>query len=405
MDFQGFRIKTPELKSDDNCLGNGFYFKLAVILNQLNGSRESSLDLIKKCRNNGPLLRDALVDSLGLDFKDETAFQQFLAKYQYDLKLPASELLEHYRLKSKEASGATGLIVLLDKIVQDYKKEIPEPKLYAENKGWIEEVDKVPSKFLGNLIRALVYARAGNAGKAKICLSEIILADPDEIIFEIQRSYFHPPHDHGNFVLMLAQTIKILHRELDRPMVVKLLANYLFYMFDGGDGYDFRDDVDAGWSLAEIKKWSISPNFGPDYAGLWYIILQKKVSEDEAKKYVAQQLEKNGLSPALLNQLWVFVDNVPVVEDQRQAIVGALLSRLKSDGDYEKYLAIKMVRSSEGIKKALGKERPDYLRAEFQIEREFYLSLLNRGKAVEFDLFHLMRLGNLNENFLWWTVF
>lgn len=56
------------------------------------------------------------------------------------------------------------------------------------------------------------------------------------------------------------------------------------------------------------------------------------------------------------------------------------------------------------IKKNLADKESSFLRADFQMKREFFTEVLNTGYSTEGTLYELFQLGDKNEDNLWWLM-
>lgn len=157
------------------------------------------------------------------------------------------------------------------------------------------------------------------------------------------------------------------------------------------------------WSLTELRKIIGTYRLGRSFPDFWYMEMLNRTSDAEIFNFMDKSLSSRGIQQLPYESMWIFSYYLPTDDTRRKLIADKLLRMWRSKNDYHRYIVVNML-SNEAIKRLLIEKEHSFKRALFQIERDFFHKTLQSGTAVDFSLYHLIRLGDKDDRSLWWMV-
>ena len=157
------------------------------------------------------------------------------------------------------------------------------------------------------------------------------------------------------------------------------------------------------WTLSELRAIGKKGPMVRRYFDFWYSKYLGRTAETERKIFLQQILSVRSIKEAHPSQLWVFADDLPAKAPLHDALMEKLKVYWKSEDLYQRLVVLELL-SNQSLKEKLAKDIPHLSRPTLQIEREFFRELLRSGDAPEFALYHLIRLGDLDHQALWWQA-
>ena len=250
-----------------------------------------------------------------------------------------------------------------------------------------------------NLLLAALALKFGNQGASNRIVKEIIQTDPEKELFvsyEFLMSLENEKESYYNYIFSI---LKYIEKNLRDRELVKLFISYIRYLTGisiNGAVYDY--------SSAELLKILSSPVKGWLYFGHLFQLLNEKMSQREVTDIFNRILSPFDNSNFSSYRL----DGVQRMYSIKKNIRSLINKDLQTDlnnlnTDYGKYLLLKLARN-EILKKELVERNKWLKKANFQYERMFFKSLINNNKGISFSMYNLIKLGDKNNDFLWWFL-
>jgi hypothetical protein len=183
----------------------------------------------------------------------------------------------------------------------------------------------------------------------------------------------------------------------------KILAEKITNAVGNNEFKVVRNRLDADWSLTELRDNFKNPLLRSEFFDFWYMVMMNRTSDTEVRSRFRKALTQRSLKNAQPGQFWVMEYFFPAEKKKREIILSRLEDMWAGTDSLEQYTVLRVSRSLK-IKNLLAKRIPDFKRADFQINREFYRKLLNSGRSTHYALAELFFLGDKNEENLWWLI-
>ena len=203
-----------------------------------------------------------------------------------------------------------------------------------------------------------------------------------------------------DYILELLE--KLAERPVDRERV-KILARRISQMGQTESYQEIADELDAQWSLTELRAVFQNPLWKNVYFDFWYSLIVDRTTEAEVDGKLRDVLTKDLVANAPFDQLWVFEHFLPADEQVREELYKRVRDKWKRGGLLESFQILQMLKVSP-IKTALANDVKDLNRANFQLMREYFIQLLNSGYSTQVALYQLYKLGDKQTDHLWWLV-
>lgn len=368
--FSGFRLNQITFNPPETCIEkldyDFLFWSYFIIKNKL--SLASYDNYLAKCKNKfSPNIKTILgqfsINDKSLDIEKSLDLIQF--KQYID------------RLKKKQSMG---------------KVKGPDSNEYYYLLNQIKIFEKISPGILRNLVLTQIYLSVTNWGAARRMIVELINLDPKRVIFELD--YIK---DEKKIIEDLLFLINSFKDSIKEKMTFKLLLNYLG-LFDYNDQFlDLKKDMDANWSLADIRITSQDSSLGKKYIGLWFYLLKEKSFMLEVEKFLLKNLKEKTI---FNDSLWLFLYYFPAEGPYRDLIFKKVADKMKFNSLYDEYLLFELMESRSPIRNYVVKLNTNLARPLFNIKRDFYRKQLKQNQLIEFSLYNLYMLGERNVELL-----
>ncbi len=201
---------------------------------------------------------------------------------------------------------------------------------------------------------------------------------------------------------MLELMEKLIDREADEQRV-KILARKISLLGKTSEFKEIGDEVDADWSLSELRSFFLNPLWKNEYFDFWYYLIEGRTSQAEIDSKLRNILTYDLVKDASFAQLWVLESYLPPDEKVREVLYSRIKDRWGRGTLLDTYEVLEILKMTP-VKAAVSKEVKDLNRASFQLAREFYIRLINSGHSSQYALYQLYRLGDKQSDHLWWLV-
>lgn len=203
-----------------------------------------------------------------------------------------------------------------------------------------------------------------------------------------------------DYILELLE--KLNDRNIDNERI-KIFAKKISQLGKTERFKEIADELDAQWSLSELRGLFLNPLWKSEYFDFWYSLIDGRTSQAEVDSKLRNVLSKQLVQSASFSQFWVFERYLPPDEAVREVLYSRVKDRWKRGSLLETHQVLEILRMTP-VKTAVAKEAKDLNRASFQLSREFYIRLLNSGHSTQYALYQLFKLGDKQIDHLWWLV-
>ena len=257
---------------------------------------------------------------------------------------------------------------------------------------------RLESDLIRDIIELSIAVEIQNKSWIKKTVMKIVAWMPEELTFRVQR------YSYGRMERM--KKFESTVNRLNNAVRSGLSDNFLSKAFENRIEEFLKEKTGKGYrSLAEIREELEGNRVNGKIWSFWFQKLLSRTSLKEASLLLKRKMDGNFLQSMKLGEIWLFNHYYPSREGAlRKRALNKIHLAWKKGDLWLKYLVVKLIENPV-IKRELAEKEPIFNRALFQIERRFYRNLLLAGKAVDFSLYNLMRLGDNNRQDFWWLVF
>jgi len=349
----------------------------------------------------GPGLDGPGLDGPGLDGKVEekpkVAFKDFITPYKLGKKKLA-RVLSIYKIVEKQ-TGEKSYPEIFLKISSEKFDEKKSKKLDALRR-YLNSVNDSDNVY-AVLSRLFIALEWGNHSWAKREIKNLIHLNPLRYIYSIQlrgdeKKINQLKISLNNLVKKAFEVEKI------KQEVRLLVANFSLFM-EGDDIKQLVDDLEANWSLADLRRLSREGRRGREYFEFWYSSLKGRTTQNEILSYFQRSLNPDVIREMSPHSLWVFSEYLPNDKNERAEIIERGIKLGKTDDTYFRFVVFGLT-TQEPLKKAISPKISWMKGATFNIKRSLHSNSLNNGEAINYSIYNLLKMGDKNEEFLWWLA-
>ncbi|MCO4792122.1 MAG: hypothetical protein KC493_00305 [Bacteriovoracaceae bacterium] len=403
IDVHGFRLKATSSSAPESCNDlDKFGVKLHLIIQHQNLSKDWK-NFKDKCsfRISGEL--GALIEYNDLK-KKNLEIKDYLKPYKIKKK-KVNKIKRMEKLSSHEFSEKSFSGIFIKIMNEDFKLKAHE-RLDLLN-SYLEKVKKSENVY-AVLTRLMIALEWGNISWAKREIKNLIHLDPIRYIYSIQRirvpksapeksEEIQPLIDSLKKIVNKAYAEKLLQKEV-RIMV----ANFSLFI-DGKEIRTLVDKTEANWSLLELRSLSVEGRRGREYFEFWYSALRGRTTSNEIRNYFKRSLNTNVIREMSDHALWVFSEYLPNDLEERKEIIKRAVELGNRSDPYENLTALRLI-TYEPLKKEIVKKVGWMKGARFNVKRKLFRKSLETGRAISFNIYNLLLLGDKDEELLWWLV-
>lgn len=280
----------------------------------------------------------------------------------------------------------------LNKIEKYFKLNIGNLKkhqLYFENKKFKKYIKESHSLFIERLFMPLIALRANNQSWFKTAIAELLHTDPRRVLFLEDSSQ---KLDENFFKELL--NLYFINLEND---FWKTAFKFYFNQFDG---ISYEESLPTISDIRETLK-NIENNklFYP----IWIESLYRNGTKKELTDYFNSVTTLEKIDRMDIDQFMVFEFDWPRHEIKREILVKKLKEMQDSKDIFNRFVANSLFQQ-EVVRSSFKQSNLEIKDALFSINRNFYLQQLLSGQGSSYALYSLLKLGDLNESYLWWLV-
>lgn len=320
------------------------------------------------------------------------------SKYLKTNGLPLKERLKiqsHFSQKKKVRKEKEKIIELMKRGLETKGLENPQVR-----QDFLNEVEGLEVEFWKNLLSLHVATYAKNLPWANKLKKTIVKSSPFTLFVEGLSFNEDEEIIVRDYLLKLFEDYVAILKDEEGG---KVMAKFLSDIVDTNDFRLLRTRLNADWSLTQIRENMKNPLHQQEYFDFWFYILMNRSSDVEVKRRFRDFIDPELVQKAGQGQFWVFEHFFPSEKEIREVLSDRLLS-LYNRGDLnDRYIVLRTIQNVN-LKKYLATKNENFKRADFQLQREFFQEVLNTGLSTPFALYYLSRLGNLDENDLWWLM-
>lgn len=383
----------PEFKDLGKCAAlDDYLFKMGVLITLRRGKRELLKDYFAKCSQN---LSDQMKVVMFFPFLGEIVE---VGKYLKENGLPLKRRLRIQSTFRQKKYLSSKKVVILE-LLETLKKE-DSLKSPGERQVVFDRVKNIGHEFWRQLFSFSLAIKAKNLPWALELKRELAKSSPYwNLIKSISFTHEEEIMIRDFILYALTQYQEVFEDSED----VKILAERFAQIGHTNDFRLIKSQLNADWSLAEIRSKFKNPLLKSEYFDFWYLIMMNRTSDTELRQNFRKAISKRSLLKARPGQMWVFEYFFPADENRRNEIIKKLLKMWKRKNLVDRYTVLRAA-SLPKIKKNLADKESSFLRADFQMKREFFTEVLNTGYSTEGTLYELFQLGDKNEDNLWWLM-
>jgi len=383
----------PEFKDLGKCAAlDDYLFKMGVLITLRRGKRELLKDYFAKCSQN---LSDQMKVMMFFPFLGEIVE---VGKYLKENGLPLKRRLRIQSTFRQKKYLSSKKVVILE-LLETLKKE-DSLKSPGERQVVFDRVKNIGHEFWRQLFSFSLAIKAKNLPWALELKRELAKSSPYwNLIKSISFTHQEEIMIRDFILYALTQYQEVFEDSED----VKILAERFAQIGHTNDFRLIKSQLNADWSLTEIRSKFKNPLLKSEYFDFWYLIMMNRTSDTELRQNFRKAISKRSLLKARPGQMWVFEYFFPADENRRNEIIKKLLKMWKRKNLVDRYTVLRAA-SLPKIKKNLADKESSFLRADFQMKREFFTEVLNTGYSTEGTLYELFQLGDKNEDNLWWLM-
>lgn len=394
VDFRGFRLKSNSATPPEECSGlDLFGVKMFLVIEGRNLNEEW-----KKFKDKCSFKITGEVGAL-IEYgnNEEKNFLEFINPYKLTKKRK-NRILEIHQLVQKNSGVVsypeTFLSLVEEKFEGKKSQKLDKLKSYSDKVKDSENVFAV-------LSRLYISLSWGNHSWAKREIKNLIHLTPIRYIYSIQLK--GDEKKINQLKIALNTVIKKAYEVEEIKQEVRLLVSNFSLFMEGDDVKQLVSDLEANWSLADLRRLSRGGRRGREYFDFWYSSLKGRTTKNEILSYFQRSLNPDIIKEMSPHALWVFSEYLPNDKDERSEIINRGIKLGKSTDPYTRFIVFNLS-SQEPLKMALAPEISWMKGATFNVKRMLHSDSLDRGQAINYSIYNLLKMGDKNEEFLWWLA-
>lgn len=374
--------------------------ELTLLLNKLNDQKDLSASYLAKCQ----LLLDPEFERL-LNLEDQhLRSDETFKKFLEEAELPApriNELSEIYQ-KIKSQKQMPSLLILLEEFLKWEPQNKERSQVYRRSRDFQNELEKHPPGYLKKLGEVLLAIKIDNESWALNKLVEFFNIHPARLGFDLYRQVFTQEWDqqrHDKLILSLGiEVTKYFKKKYPEEMDIFMTSlkqtvdSRIFSSLTQGFGTD--------WSLARLRESVEKGQRARQYPSFWFSQLSYRTSSGQIDQFLRDLFTNTQRYPLSPEALWIFAENFPRLEKEREHLVDVALNTEQEDF-YYRYLVLHLLENG-AFKKLIESKKKKFNRPLFQLKRQTLRQGLKNLRAPEWMLFELLKLGDYQKDYLWY---
>lgn len=377
-----------------------YEIELTLLLNKLNDQKELSASYLAKCQLllNPEFERLLTIEDQHL-ISDET-FKKFLEEAELSAQR-INELSEIYQ-QIKNQKQMSALLILLEEFLKWEPQNKERAQVYRTSRDFQKELEKHPQGYLKKLGEVLLAIKIDNESWALKKLVEFFNMHPARLGFDLYRQVFTQEWSqerHDKLILGVGIEItKYFKKKYPEEMDIFMTSvkqtgdSRIFSSLSQGFGTD--------WSLARLRESVEKGQRARQYPSFWFSQLSYRTSSGQIDLFLRDLFTNTQRYPLSAEALWIFAENFPRLEKEREHLVDVSLKGEQEDF-YYRYLILHLLENG-AFKKLIEAQKTKFSRPLFQLKRQTLRQGLKNLRAPEWMLFELLKLGDYQKDYLWY---
>lgn len=374
--------------------------ELALLLNKLNNQKELSASYLAKCQ----LLLDPEFERLFTIADQHLVSEQSFKNFLEEAELPAQRINELGEIYQKITSQKQmqSLLMALEEFLRWEPQNKDRSKVYRASKEFQNELEKHPPGYLKKLGEVLLAIKIDNESWALNKLVEFFNMHPARLGFDLYRQVFTQQWDqdrHDKLILGIGIEItKYFKKKYPEEMDI-----FMTSLKQSGDSRVFSSLSQAfgtDWSLARLRESVEKGQRARQYPSFWFSQLSYRTSSGQIDQFLRDLFINTKRYPLSPEALWIFAENFPRLENEREHLVEVSIKGEQEDF-YYRYLVLQLLEHG-AFKKLIESKNQKFSRPLFQLKRQSLRQGLKNLRAPEWMLFELLKLGDYQKDYLWY---
>ena len=322
IDIRGFHIKSVTANAPEECSAmDTFGVKMHLILegDKLNEEWKKFKD---KCSFKISGETGALID---YRFSENESLEKYISPY----KLNKKNKNRIFKIASliQEKSGPKNYVQIFINLSNE-KLEGERDHILDTLQDYSTKVRNTDNVF-AVLTRLLIALEWKNYSWAKREIKDLIHLNSLRYIYSIQMN------TNQERMIQLQEALYRLVKKIYKVEVIKqeirLLVSNLSLFMEDNDIKTLVNELDANWSLVELRRLSKEGRRGREYFEFWYSSLKGRTTKNEILSYFKRSLNPEIIREMSPHSLWVFSEYLPSDKEERFEIInrGVQLGRKK----------------------------------------------------------------------------
>lgn len=365
---------------------------MGVLITVRSGKREVLKDFFANCSQMLSIQLKAMMYFPFLGEGDQIG--DYLKKNGLSLK-ERLRIQSSFARKKKVRLIKSEILVMIEEWQKEKALSTPE-----DRQKWLGRVRRLKHKYYRNLLTFVLAIKAKNLPWAVSLKRELIKSSPYWNLVGGIRLSKEEEEKLRDFHLFSLELYEDFHEDSEG---LKMLAEKFTQTGHTNEFKAIRSRNGADWSLTDLRSQFKNPLLKTEYFDFWYMMMMNRTSDAELREKFRQTLSIRSLKKAKEGQLWVFEFFFPPQNSLRDVLLGKMIRMWSSQEISDRYTVLRCL-DSENIKASLSKKSDQFKRANFQLKRDVFTSILGTGFSTESALYKLYLLGDKNEENLWWLM-
>ena len=298
----------------------------------------------------------------------------------------------HRKKKQQQKAIIENLLRRVNGFLGAREKKPPEP---AAVKQILSDLEQVSDHLLVQMAQMAVFHKLGNRGRSYVLFHSLLSRDRD--FFLIANERFARVEDGKELERQLLALMKFLAKNFSSDEF-RYLSLYLQYYWRGF----IRRHFPVSLSLSEIRRLSRTFRWGLSYPVLWLEEFRGRSTRNDIQQYLGWVFGESHSPQLWRSHFWLFSFYTPVRQEVRHFIKQEAAKLLESPSVYNRFLLLKVLENrhlADLIKEHLG------LKGHLvNLKRKVFREMIEQHHITNFALFHLLGIGDRNEDLLWWKI-
>lgn len=281
------------------------------------------------------------------------------------------------------------------KIAVKFSEKSKKGKVYfSQLKNRIAYLD---DNLLTRLYGIVVYLNLKNHGRAEKYIIDLLKKSPLADIYRSTGNSFVDQLFKGEIISLLL----FIENNIQDKILFKMLISYVLDYLKFGNieiVKSIKDNFSSKWNLGELRNMMNSPTYGYNYPLFWYKQLTGVIHENELIIFLENSLDTDKLMRDFPEYAEMFENYFPKSLKIREIIIKKTLELLNSKNRENQEIGLRVL-NNQAIRDKVYESKGASFPPIFRLKRDFYKGNLEKGVAIEYSIYNLILLGDLNEKY------